>query len=521
MVRRGVIGVCIALAIGVFAGGARAATVIVVTGRGWGHGVGMGQWGARGYAQHGWDWRRILAHYYPGTKLGTTGNVTVRVLLGASQPAVDVGCPKGMRVGDATGRTWRLRPRSYRITAAMRVPHHRLRSPVAFYCDGAPIEWDGGAYHGVLVVRTGGGKLSIVNAVDLEDYVRDVVGGEMPFRWPLDALEAQAVAARSYALATLRPGRRFDLFVDDRSQVYGGVGAETTRTFEAADRTAGRIVTYGGRVATTYFFSTSGGRTADVRDVWPKLGAVPYLRSVADPYDAASPVHTWGPFALSAQVLAARLRVPFGPLRVVRDGSGRVAEVDVGSIRISGDRIRRLLHLRSTWFSLGELSLTGAQATVAYGRKVTLAVRVHGVGLAALQRRRGDGDWVTLRRVRTGGHVTVEPSAYTIYRLAAARVRGPEVGVAVAPVLHVRVQTVSALAGTVLPRSSGAVTVWRFGAGGWRVVARPRLDAHGAFRSPVRLRAGGYRVTVGADERYAATARTVHVTSRLLASLRH
>ncbi|HEY1538846.1 MAG TPA: SpoIID/LytB domain-containing protein, partial [Solirubrobacteraceae bacterium] len=253
------------------AGSARAATVVVVTGRGWGHGVGMSQWGARGYAQHGWRWRQILAHYYPGTTVSDTANVTVRVLLGASQPGADVGCAAGMRVGDATGRTFALPAKSYHVGSGLLVHKHRLQSPIAFYCSGGPLVWDARAYHGTLVVSSDGGRLAVVNAVDLEDYVRGVIGDEMPHRWPLAALEAQAVAARSYALATLHPRKRFDLFADDRSQVYGGIGAETPSTLYAATQTEGRILTYGGRVATTYFFSTSGGRTADVRDVWPKL----------------------------------------------------------------------------------------------------------------------------------------------------------------------------------------------------------------------------------------------------------
>src|SRR5579862_6685481 len=344
----------------------------------------MSQWGARGYAQHGWDWRRILGHYYPGTQVGTTPNVVVRVLLAASQPSVEVACASGMRVGDATGRTYSLPARTYSVGAGLLVHKHRLQSPVAFYCNGGPLVWDGRAYHGTLVVWSGGGRLAVVNAVDLEDYVRGVIGDEMPHRWPLAALEAQAVAARSYALATLHPRKRFDLFADDRSQVYGGMGAETPGTVYAATQTEGKILTYDGRVATTYFFSTSGGRTADVRDVWPKLGAIPYLRSVRDPYDTASPVHTWA-FALSAQLLAARLGVPFGKLHVVRNGSGRVTALELGGVRISGERVMRLLHLRSTWFGFGELSLTGARPVVVFGRRVALVASVHGFGRASLQ----------------------------------------------------------------------------------------------------------------------------------------
>ncbi|MGH3000731.1 MAG: SpoIID/LytB domain-containing protein, partial [Gaiellaceae bacterium] len=397
------------------------------------------------------------------------------------------------------------------------VHKHRLQSPAAFYCDGGALEWDGRAYHGVLVVSSGGGRLAVVNAIDLEDYVRGVIGDEMPHRWPLAALEAQAVAARSYALATLHPRKRFDLFADDRSQMYGGMGAETPGTLYAATQTEGKILTFDGRVATTYFFSTSGGRTADVRDVWPKLGAVPYLRSVSDPYDTASPVHEWG-FALSAQLLAAKLGVPFGALHVVRNGSERVHALEVGNVSISGVEVMQLLHLRSTWFSVGELSLTGSRSSVVYGKRVALVMSAHGVDGAALQRLAGN-HWTTLRRVSTGGHVLVEPSGYTVYRLTAGRVRGPEVGVAVAPVVTARLDSSDLLAGKVLPRTTGTVTVSRYVAGGWRIVAHPRLDARGIFRTPLRLRAGGYRIDVAGDSRLAPATRTMHVTTRLLASL--
>ncbi|MGH2999408.1 MAG: hypothetical protein ACRDNM_08905, partial [Gaiellaceae bacterium] len=303
----------------------------------------------------------------------------------------------------------------------------------------------------------------------------------------------------------------------DRSQMYGGMGAETPGTLYAATQTEGKILTFDGRVATTYFFSTSGGRTADVRDVWPKLGAVPYLRSVSDPYDTASPVHEWG-FALSAQLLAAKLGVPFGELHVVRNGSERVDALEVGNVSISGVEVMRLLHLRSTWFSVGELSLTGSRSSVVYGKHVALVMSAHGVDGAALQRLAGN-HWTTLRRVSSGGHVLVEPSGYTVYRLTAGRVRGPEVGVSVAPVVTARLESSDLLAGKVLPRTTGTVTVSRYVAGGWRIVAHPRLDARGIFRTPLRLRAGGYRIDVAGDSRLAPATRTMHVTTRLLASL--
>lgn len=519
--RRWVITAFVALALAVGAGRARAATVVVVTGRGWGHGVGMSQWGARGFALHGWRWQQILAHYYPATQVSATQNVTVRVLLAASQPSVDVGCAAPMQVGDATGRTIGLPAGTYHLGPGLRIRKHSLVGPLAFYCDAAPLEWDGRAYHGRLVISSGGGSLAVIDAVDLEDYVRGVIGDEVPDRWPLAALETQAVAARSYALATMHPGRRFDLYADDRSQVYGGIAAETAGTLYAASQTAGRILTYDGRVATTYFFSTSGGRTADVRDVWPKLGAIPYLRSVSDPYDRASPVHTWGPYVLPAAVFAQRLGVPLGELRIVRDASdGRVSAVDIGTLQFTGDEVERLLHLRSTWFNLAELSLTGTGSSVVYGRSVGLVAHVAGAAEAAVQELRGSR-WVTLRHVRTNGWVAVKPRAYTIYRLSEDGVRGPEVGIAVAPIVRAQPQSSRLLVGSVRPRPSGTVTVSRYVGGAWRVVARPQLNAHGDFRTPLRIMAGGYRIDIAGDARLASTSRTVRITPRLLASLHH
>src|SRR5579862_3557181 len=101
---------------------ASASTVLVVTGKGWGHGVGMSQWGAYGYARHGWSYRQILAHYYPGTTLGQAPAADVRVLLGSGQPSASVGCPGGIRVNDRTGRSYALAPGTYSFAAGLKLP---------------------------------------------------------------------------------------------------------------------------------------------------------------------------------------------------------------------------------------------------------------------------------------------------------------------------------------------------------------------------------------------------------------
>jgi stage II sporulation protein D len=530
------------LAAGTGAAPASATSVLVIQGRGWGHGVGMSQWGAEGYAQHGWRWQAILGHYYPGTQLAAAPVTRVRVLLGAGQPTAAVGCPGVLHVSDASGRGHLLRAGVYRVGPALKLPvgHRRvrergahrhdvtahvvtvrraLRSPLVFDCPSAPLTWNGRAYHGLLVVRRTGHKLSVIDSVALDDYVRGVVGGEMPDHWRIAALAAQAVAARSYAVATLKPGKHFDLFPDTRSQVYGGTAYESPRTDEAVARTAGRILTWNGHVATTFFFSTSGGRTADVREVWPSAADAPYLRSVSDPYDVHSPHHTWGPIVVRDTRVAAALHAAIRGVHVERSRSGHASAVVLGGRRVDADVFREKLGLASTVFTLGSMSLAATEPEVTWGGKIQLVAHTFDVGRVLLQRRAGAGKWKTLRSVRGDARVVVQPQGATLYRLSADSVSGPVVGVAVAPQLHATPIASTVLSGTVQPRSRGAITVERRVGAGWHVVAHPRLDQHGVFHAPLRLKPGAYRVSVAGDARYAAAATRVDVTTRLLATL--
>ena len=153
------------------------------------------------------------------------------------------------------------------------------------------------------------GALRAVNNVQLEAYLYGVVPSEMPYTWVPEALKVQAVAARSYALAVRKLNSWFDLYPDTRSQVYSGIAGEKPSATAAVQETAGEVVLYNGKVATTYFYSSSGGRTAAADEVWAGP-PVPYLQSVNDPYDTISPHHRWGPIAISAARLDRLLGAP-------------------------------------------------------------------------------------------------------------------------------------------------------------------------------------------------------------------
>jgi SpoIID/LytB domain protein len=253
---------------------------LVISGGGFGHGVGMSQEGALGYAEHGFSYTAILAHYYTGTSIGTApAHAQVRVMMG--------------------------------------------------------------------------GK---VHKVALETYVRGVVSAEVSSSWPLAALEAQAVASRTYALTAHAGGSKFDVYADTRSQVYRGVAAQTPQTDAAVAATAGQIVTYAGRPAITYFFASSGGRTENVENAFPGSEPQPWLRGVVDQYERGDQ-HTWKtalPFASAAAKLRGFVRGSFKGIEVLKRGySPRIVSAYVlgsgGRTAISGNELASRLGLYSTW----------------------------------------------------------------------------------------------------------------------------------------------------------------------------
>jgi stage II sporulation protein D len=241
------------------------------------------------------------------------------------------------------------------------------------------------------------------------------------------------VVARSYALATLKPGTLFDLYADTRSQVYGGVQAEEDTTNRAIGSTAGKALFWKSRVATTFYHSTSGGRTVSIDEAWPNAAPVPYLVSVADPHDTLSKHHHWGPFLLTPAQVAGKVGVPgLRDLVVTRGPSGRVTSVRLKAVRgtrtmLSQD-FRRALDLRSTWFNVRVLNLDGPLERALANRPVKLRGFVRGLTRVRLERQVNGGTWTTVRPVRTRPNgrftVTVSPRRTTSYRLATPKAAG-------------------------------------------------------------------------------------------------
>jgi SpoIID/LytB domain protein len=483
----------------------------VITGRGWGHGVGMAQWGAYGYAQQGWTYDQILAHYYQGTTLGPAPVARVRVALAQGRRRLTVSSEAPFAVRDGIGQTWHLAPGPHSFGPGLRIKTteveqpQQLPPPLLFLPGAVPLRLDGKAYRGQFQVSVANGSLRLANSVGLEAYLFGVVPSEMPYRWLPEALRVQAVAARSYALAVRKTGSWFDLYPDTRSQVYRGIVGEKPSTTSAVQDTAGEVVLYGGHVATTYFFSSSGGRTAAASEVWPNSPQIPYLVSVDDPYDTISPHHQWGPFVVTPQRLRRKLggRGRIVDVRATTGASGRVRSLTLvgsqGEVSVTGADVRRALGLRSTWFRIGVLSLATPQSPVTYGAQVVLSGVARSLPSVKLEEHQAGSAWHAVGPVTPGGDgavsVPARPRGPTDYRLASGSARSRAAHVSVAPLVRFYgLRDAMSLRGYARPLFPGAsVAIQRLQGTSWATITRATIDANGDFEAHLTLTPGEYR----------------------------
>jgi stage II sporulation protein D len=331
----------------------------VVKGGGFGHGVGLSAYGAYGYGKHGAGYRQILGHYFRGIRVETMrGAPLVRVLLTTRSGELSFAWATracGEKLDPA--RSYRARGRGSSVRLLSSSGRLLARCGDRLHADSAgTIRIEGvGVYRGALeAIPTGSGSLNVVNVLNVNNYVRGSVPGEVPPEWPMATLKTFAVAARSIALSTDVGGKGFDVYSDTRTQIYGGVKLEAERTDRAVAATRNEVATYRGEVAQTTYFSSSGGRTES-----GFLGApdVPYLQSVPDPYDYYSPLHTWT-FRFSQSEMSSRLgphvRGRLRDIRVTQRGdSPRIDYARLigtgGSSTIRGDALAAALGLYDRW----------------------------------------------------------------------------------------------------------------------------------------------------------------------------
>lgn len=586
------------------------ATTIVISGRGYGHGLGMSQWGAYGMASKGASVEQILRFYYPGTALGPAPVAAVNVLLADAAPVVRIGSAAPFVAVDGGGHRWELPAGEVSVDLSLSLPVGdggapvAVAGPIVFRPKSQPLQLAGKPYRGTFRVSivppppsvprlaaistpatpatttpaattpatttpatttpaattpapttpatttpvttptsalpppgslpapgalpatppatatpvvTG---IRVVNTVGLEAYLAGVVPREAPASWPAAALQAQAVAARSYALAHRTPNLDFDLYGDERSQVYGGIAAEAAPATAAVAATAGRVLLYAGKVADTMFSASNGGRTVSAAEAWPGLpGLPPYLVARDDPYDAAaSPYAAWGPVVVPAAQVETALGLPGSLVDLSTDSSSSTrptlvtATTSSGTVDLSPSRVRTALGLRSTWIDVGVLSLARTAAPAAtYGSTVTLSGLVRGLDGVQVEQRTVTG-WQPLGQAAPDatGRFTIATKALasTDFRLnggtfAAGPVAGALISVPVVPRVRIT-QSVdgSGLAGILRPAAVGTQIQLQYDSSGtgatWSPVGTATVAADGSFLAslPVRPQSGSYRAVV-------------------------
>ncbi len=393
-------------------------------GRGYGHGVGMSQYGAKGRALAGQDAPTILAHYYRGTTIGSIAagtRIRVRILYGwraaptnpltifgrrgpwtvdgiaATFPADAVlrVSPTTTTTPTGSATTWRIsvsatdgtvlysgaKPSSLVVRGATSTTRLQLWSK--------PSAWD--EYRGLLRIRTSAvtPSATVVNDLPLETYLRGVVPAEMSSAWPTAALQAQAIASRSYAARHLRPGvSYYDVVDTSAAQVYRGAKGERATTNAIIRAAPGLVLRRNGSIANTLYSSDAGTGTENNENVYTSAtgakvaGAVSYLRGSSDrkpdgtPYDAGAPFSTWATRTYTTAQLsawfAADARTNVGTLTALdlrdRGVSGRLVSVTLigstGITTVSGEVFRSVFNagrpsadpmLRSTLFGTAPL----------------------------------------------------------------------------------------------------------------------------------------------------------------------
>ncbi|MDY6794582.1 MAG: SpoIID/LytB domain-containing protein [Actinomycetota bacterium] len=374
--------------------------VYVFHGSGWGHGVGMCQYGARGMAEHGFDYGQILTYYYQNTQVSAWNcPVSIRVGLLEGMSTIQLVADSGSFTlytpdGDIPGGV--INPGGTWTVAADENARFFIVKPDGTCLNGTsyggadkPLWIRGSGDGDVLRLPQNGGRryshlsnsvpmelnlygcypcsLRVILNTWFETYIKGVA--EVPGSWPQEAVKAQAVAARSFAVRSMgkHASSNYDICDEVSDQYYQGYDKEQDAGWvQAVDATAGEVLAYQGGVAQCFYSSSCGGHTDNNEDVW--FGSpVPYLRGVPDPYcmDEANPYAQWT-VTYTRQEMESRLNAHpssyVGTLYSMdlsdRTAGGRVRHAtfagSAGTKTITGEQLRSYLGLRSAMVNVEE-----------------------------------------------------------------------------------------------------------------------------------------------------------------------
>ncbi len=354
---------------------------IVIEGHGWGHAVGMCQYGAKGMAEAGFTYDQILAHYYQGTTL-EAGSVpaTIKIGLLTKQSEISVTCTGGFEIwaGGSTkigsglaNEVWRVRLAGiqYQVVKPDSTVLGQYTYPIKFVPVSGliklPQKTTYNRFRGSMIVQSLTDGLAAINELSFDKYLYGVVPSEMPSSWSAEALKAQACAARNYAFKNIDKHGNYDLCATTHCQVYLGYDHERESTNAAVDATAGKLIMNSDGPITAYYHSTCGGSTENSEDVW--VSVLSYCKAVSCPYCTSSVHRDWSATHTVSEIetklnandatkvpgtlIGLEITSLRGPRRV---GTVKIIGTD-GEVEVSGSKFKSVLGLRSTWFTISRI----------------------------------------------------------------------------------------------------------------------------------------------------------------------
>ncbi|MBV8340032.1 MAG: SpoIID/LytB domain-containing protein [Candidatus Eremiobacteraeota bacterium] len=310
--------------------------------------------------------RVLLLRHQLQTVVASAGGLVVRPFQAGAQPLLTPDVTTVIDVRPQAG--------GLLLAGTIQTMDKLLISPLT----GATVTVDGESYRGsVLIERDAEGGISVIDVVELEDYLYSVVGSEVAASTPASALQAQAVVARTYAVAHLgaHEDLGFDLRAGDQDQAYNGIAAESAPVVNAVDATRGVVMLYGDHLASAYYSACDGGYTSDGRAL---NDPQPYLQAVRDPYCPMSPYMQW-----SASVPLTDLIAGLAARGAIAQGvaASEVRGVRPGPVDASGRLQTVVLGLRG-----GDVSVAGTAFRFAAGARLVKSTRITALHL--------DGDLV-------------------------------------------------------------------------------------------------------------------------------
>lgn len=288
------------------------------------------------------------------------------------------------------------------------------------------LAYKGKKYRGSITMQSlAGSNVNLVNELPFEQYLYSVVPSEMSYSWHMEALKAQAVAARNYAMATIGKHNDygFDLCSTVHCQAYNGYEQENDRSTEAVNATNGRILTYNGKLITTFFHSSSGGHTEDSENIWGTK--TDYIRGVDDRYSLGSPHDNWTLELDRASIKEklAKSDVDLGEIVDIRilevSQYGRVTKLEIKGTKetriFEREKIRTIIGsttLKSIWYKIRTDADVYVSGSLASGANLGRTSGMYVVSAAGKAKVSSPSNKITIKGMNGIKAYNVQPSSY-------------------------------------------------------------------------------------------------------------